>query len=483
MRTRNAVYADMKCGRTDRNIEYLVMNYSETLDYLYSRLPAYHRIGRAAYRNNLDVTLALDEYFGHPHGNYRSVHIAGTNGKGSVSHMLASILMEAGHKTGLYTSPHLRDFRERIRVNGKMIPEVQVVAFVRDHRDIIESVQPSFFELTAAMAFDYFSREGVDVSVIETGMGGRLDSTNIITPLLSVITNIGHDHADLLGRSPEKIAAEKAGIIKKNIPVVIGETQPETMEVFYNTARESHSRIYFADRNYSCIPQEDAADQEIRHFVVERLRGEDSLTKGNPSAAGKLPAAGNPSASGPPSAAGKRINVAVPLGGDYQARNIQTVFQASECLGDLLATDEKAVVRGLRRVVSNTGFSGRWQILQKRPLVICDTGHNREGLEYVIRQTEKVNADRKHFVLGFSGDKDLSLVLPLFPVNAVYYFTRASVPRALDEKLLQREALKYGLRGECYSGVDDARKSALKNASPDDLIFIGGSTFVVAEIL
>ncbi len=440
------------------------MNYIETLDYLYSRLPAYHRIGRAAYRNNLDVTLALDKYFGHPHGNYRSVHIAGTNGKGSVSHMLASILMESGHKTGLYTSPHLRDFRERIRVNGKMIPEAQVVAFVRDHRDIIESVQPSFFELTAAMAFDYFSGEGVDVSVIETGMGGRLDSTNIITPLLSVITNIGHDHADLLGGSPEKIAAEKAGIIKINIPVVIGETQPETMEVFYDKARESHSQIYFADRNYNCIPQEDAADQEIRHFVVERF-------------------AGNPLATGHPSAAGKRINVAVPLGGDYQARNIQTVFQVSECLGDLLAIDEKAVVSGLRKVVSNTGFSGRWQILQKRPLVICDTGHNREGLEYVIRQTEKVNADRKHFVLGFSGDKDLSLVLSLFPVNAVYYFTRASVPRALDEKLLQREALKYGLRGECYARVEDARKSALKNASPDDLIFIGGSTFVVAEVL
>ncbi|NLA48850.1 MAG: bifunctional folylpolyglutamate synthase/dihydrofolate synthase, partial [Bacteroidales bacterium] len=400
------------------------MNYSETLDYLYSRLPAYHRIGRAAYRNNLDVTLALDEYFGHPHGNYRSVHIAGTNGKGSVSHMLASILMESGHKTGLYTSPHLKDFRERIRVNGKMIPEDQVVAFVRDHRDIIESVQPSFFELTAAMALDYFSREGVDVSVIETGMGGRLDSTNIIMPLLSVITNIGHDHADLLGGSPEKIAAEKAGIIKKNIPVVIGETQPETMEVFYDTAGKSHSQIYFADRNYSCIPQEDATDQEIRHFVVERLSGEDPPAGGNPFAAWKLSTAGNPSpagnlfavgnpspagnlfASGNLFVAGKRVNVAVPLGGDYQARNIQTVFQVAECLSDLLATDEKAVVSGLRKVVSNTGFSGRWQILQKRPLVICDTGHNRKGLEYVIRQTEKVNAGRKHFVLGFAGDKD-----------------------------------------------------------------------------
>ncbi len=432
------------------------MNYRETLDYLYSRLPAYHRIGKAAYSNNLDNTLALDKYFGHPHFNYRSVHIAGTNGKGSVSHMLASILMEAGHKTGLYTSPHLKDFRERIRVNGKMIPEDQVVAFVRDHRDIIESVQPSFFELTAAMAFDYFSREKVDVSVIETGMGGRLDSTNIITPILSVITNIGHDHADLLGGTPEKIAAEKAGIIKRNIPVVIGETQPETEEVFYKAAGDCHSQIYFADRNYSCVSREDTVGQEIRHFMVRRI-------------------------SGKPSAHGKWISVAVPLGGDYQTRNIQTVFQVSECLGDLLAIDEKAVVSGLRKVVSNTGFSGRWQILQKRPLVICDTGHNREGLEYVIRQTEKVNADRKHFVLGFSGDKDLSLVLSLFPVNAVYYFTRASVPRALDEKLLQREALKYGLRGECYARVEDARKSALKNASPDDLIFIGGSTFVVSD--
>jgi dihydrofolate synthase/folylpolyglutamate synthase len=460
-----------------------MMNYSETLDFLYSRLPAYHRIGRAAYRNNLDNTLALDAYFGHPHRNYLSVHIAGTNGKGSVSHMLASILMEAGYKTGLYTSPHLKDFRERIRINGKMIPKGRVVSFVRNHRGIIETVQPSFFELTAAMAFDYFSREGVDVSVIETGMGGRLDSTNIITPVLSVITNIGHDHADLLGDTPEKIAAEKAGIIKTNIPVVIGETQSETMEIFCESARASHSRIFFADRHYRCTATVDSADPELRYYTVERPAGGEAFTGEDPCNRGNALTSVNPPTSGNPSAAVKRVNVAVPLVGDYQVRNIQTVFQACECLSDSLAIDEKAVVGGLRKVVSNTGFSGRWQILQKRPLVIADTGHNREGIEYVVRQIGKMNAERIHFVLGFTGDKDLSLVLPLFPVNAFYYFTRASVSRALDEKLLQKEALRYGLRGESYGTVADAWKAALDNAAADDIIFIGGSTFVVADVL
>ena len=429
------------------------MNYKDTLEYLYSRLPAYHRIGKAAYKNNLDNTIALDDYFGHPHKNYRTIHIAGTNGKGSVSHMIASILMEAGYRTGLYTSPHLKDFRERIRVDGKMIPEEEVVTFITEHRGIIESVQPSFFEVTAAMAFDHFLRKRVDVAVIETGMGGRLDSTNIITPVLSVITNIGHDHMDLLGETLEKIAGEKAGIIKKNIPVVIGETQPETMKVFSEAARISESPVYFADQNYICKPAEDTDDNEGKRYYVESRVLE------------------------------KRLNVVIPLGGDYQARNIQTVFQASWCLKDVFSIDEKTVTEGIRKVISNTGLMGRWQILKNNPLVICDTGHNREGLEFVTGQISKMNVNRVHFVLGFVSDKDLSLVLPLFPVNADYYFTKASVPRALDEKILQKEALMYGLKGKCYNTVNDAFKAALSNASPADLIFVGGSTFVVAEVL
>ena len=420
---------------------------------MYALLPAYHRIGKAAYKNNLDNTLALDDYFGHPHQKYLTIHIAGTNGKGSLSHMIASVLMESGYRTGLYTSPHLKDFRERIKVDGKMIPKGEVTGFVKKHRKIIESLQPSFFELTAAMAFDYFSRISCDVAVIETGMGGRLDSTNIITPVISVITNIGHDHMDLLGGTLEKVAAEKAGIIKQNIPVVIGESLPETRDVFINTAIKTVSEIYFADINYKCTLGDSngkTGEREFRMRVVAEKRD---------------------------------ISGTIPLGGDYQAKNLQTLFQVCECIRKSFNLSERLILQGIRNVITNTGLMGRWQVLSNKPLVICDTGHNKEGLEYVIRQTGLIKANKVHFVIGFVSDKDLSLVLPLFPENAQYYFTRASVPRALDEKILQKEASRFDLKGECFPSVKIAYEAALKNASPDDLVFIGGSTFVVAEVL
>ena len=429
------------------------MNYTQTLEYLFSSLPAYHRIGKAAYKNNLDNTLALDSYFGQPHLKYRTIHIAGTNGKGSLSHLIASVLQEAGYRTGLYTSPHLKDFRERIKVNGKMIPKREVAAFVNKNQGIIGSVNPSFFEMTAAMAFDYFAREKVDIAVIETGMGGRLDSTNIITPVISVITNIGHDHLDLLGGSMERVAVEKAGIIKKKVPVVIGETQQWIRDIFISRATQTGSDIYFADTGFTCMLKDPGTEGNNRQFVVKELEVD------------------------------REISGVIPLGGDYQAKNLQTLFQVFACIRSGFNLSDSSLVEGIRKVVINTGLKGRWQVLKRKPLVICDTGHNREGLEYVIRQLGRIRAGSLHFVIGFVSDKDLSLVLPLFPKNAKYYFTRASVPRALDEKILQKEAAAYGLTGESYPAVSKAFEAAVSDALPADLIFIGGSTFVVAEVV
>ncbi len=429
------------------------MNYSETLEFLFSQLPAFHRIGKAAYKNNLDNTIRLDTHSGFPHRNYKTIHIAGTNGKGSVSHMTASILQEAGYKTGLYTSPHLLDFRERIKINGKMIPEDDVTAYVRDNFKIIDEIKPSFFEITVAMAFDYFSREKVDVAVIETGLGGRLDSTNIITPVISVITNIGHDHMDLLGDTLEKIAFEKAGIIKEGVPVVIGETQDKTKGVFVARADNMHSVISFADKEFSCILDEDTELRGTRKYRVKDLIN-GKLHEGN-----------------------------IVLGGDYQSKNLVTVFGIFNCLEGLLHFAEKDISNGITNVIKNTELRGRWQILSHNPLMICDTGHNKEGLEYVTRQLKKVPGKKLHMVIGFVNDKDLSAVLPLFPKNAVYYFTKASVPRALNENILKEAASSYSLSGESYPTVKSAMESAAKQASAEDIIFIGGSTFVVADCL
>lgn len=429
------------------------MNYNETLDFLFSQLPAYHRIGKAAYKDNLDNTLKLDEHLGHPHLKFRTIHVAGTNGKGSVSHMIASVLQEAGYKTGLYTSPHLVDFRERIKIDGEMIPESTVIAFVRKNMEIIDTVRPSFFEMTVAMAFDYFAEMNVDIAVIEVGLGGRLDSTNIIMPIISVITNIGHDHMDLLGDTFAKIAAEKAGIIKKGVPVVISESQNETKPVFILKAQEANSPISFADEAYSCSLQDSDGFAGERKFTL--------IEKGY----------------------GKCVEGITPLGGDYQSRNIPAVFQTFKSIGDKLSISEDNLTGGIRRVIKNTGLNGRWQVIGTKPLTICDTGHNKEGLEYVSSQLNKIEKSSLHMIVGFVNDKDLSLVLPLLPENATYYFTKASVARALDQNILMERAKTYNLNGKSYPDVKTAMNAASEAAGPDDVIFIGGSTFIVADCL
>jgi dihydrofolate synthase/folylpolyglutamate synthase len=367
--------------------------------------------------------------------------------------MIASILQEAGYKVGLYTSPHLKDFRERIRINGKMIPRKEVTEFVLKHRGIIESLKPSFFEMTVALAFDCFAREEVDVAVIEVGLGGRLDSTNIITPVLSVITNIGHDHMDILGSTLSKVAAEKAGIIKHDIPVVIGETQIETRKVFEMAAAENKSHVFFADDDFGCRLQ------QINYLTGERQYNIKNITED------------------------KTIIGWLPLGGDYQANNLKTVFEAFSVLRTKFNLSDKDLVDGIRKVISNTGLQGRWQVLRTKPLVISDTGHNKEGLEFVVRQLTSMKSARLRMVIGFVSDKDLSLVFPLLPKKAEYYFTRASIPRALDERVLQLKASESGLYGKSYSSVRLALDAAIADAGPEDVVFVGGSTFVVAEVI
>ena len=429
------------------------MTYEETLEFLFSQLPAYHRIGKAAYKGNLDITIALDNYFGNPHRKYPTIHVAGTNGKGSVSHLIASVLQQAGYKTGLYTSPHLRDFRERIRVKGKMIPESSVVEFTEKHKSIFEELKPSFFEMTVAMAFDYFASEAVDVAVIEVGLGGRLDSTNIIYPVLSIITNIGHDHMDLLGDTTEKIAFEKAGIIKKNVPVIISETQPGVKEVFLAKAADAKAVISFADAEYSCIFDESQSLNGERKYKMTDI------------------------------ATRREFEGVSVLCGDYQARNLQAVFSAFSNMCTLFPVSGKQLADGIRNVIKNTGFSGRWQVLNHHPLIICDTGHNKEGLELVLAQIIRIPKDALHIIVGLVNDKDMDSVLPLFPHDATYYFTKASVPRAMNEKLLQTKAEGYGLKGQAYSDVKSALSEAIENAGGNDVIFVGGSTFIVAEVV
>jgi dihydrofolate synthase/folylpolyglutamate synthase len=429
------------------------MTYQQTLDFLYSQLPAYHRIGKAAYRNDLKNTVLLDNYFGNPHLNYATIHIAGTNGKGSVSHMIASVLQEAGYKTGLYTSPHLKDFRERIRINGEMIPENDVMNFVTRHKNIIESVKPSFFEMTVAMAFNYFAENKVDVAVIEVGLGGRLDSTNIIIPVLSLITNIGHDHMDLLGDTIAKIAVEKAGIIKKEIPVIISETQDETKDIFISRAEENDSPILFADKTYSCNLKSNNSPGESRNYTITEI------------------------------SSGRQSEGVTVLGGDYQKKNLQAVYTAFSMAGNNFSVTEANIIDGIKKVILNTGLQGRWQVLGHNPLTICDTGHNKEGLEYVLDQLKHTSKTGLHIIIGFVNDKDLGSVLPLFPREATYYFTKAAVPRALSEVILKKAAEEYGLPGECYPDVKTALYSARSRALGSDVIFIGGSTFIVAEVV
>ena len=406
------------------------MNYPETLNWLFNQLPMYQLQGASAYKKDLTNVHVLMDYLGHPENQLQCIHVAGTNGKGSSSHMLASVLQEAGYKVGLYTSPHLKDFRERIKINGVMISEDFVCDFVNQHQSFFEANDMSFFEMSVGLAFDYFAKEKIDIAVIEVGMGGRLDATNIITPLVSVITNIGLDHTQFLGNTLAAVATEKAGIIKRNIPVVIGEYTPETQPVFLATAKVNQSNIYFA------------SDWIATTYPSDLL-------------------------------------------GDYQVHNKKTVLQTLTILNQYTSfhTNESHWKKGLSQVVKNTGLQGRWQQLGESPKIICDTAHNTHGLTIVLNQIQKESFDQLHFVLGVVNDKDLDEVLPLFPKNAEYYFCKPNIPRGLEVDILHKKASSFGLKGKIYNSVSAAYAKAKQNAQPSDFIYVGGSTFVVAEIL
>lgn len=425
--------------------------YQETLDFLYSQLPMFHRIGAPAYKKDLTNITALCEALGHPHRHYPVIHVAGTNGKGSVSFMLSAILQAAGMKTGLCVSPHYRDFRERARINGQYVPKVFVVDFVQRLRPVIDAVQPSFFELSTALAFDYFSSEKVDVAVIETGLGGRLDSTNIVTPILSVITNIGYDHMDFLGATLPLIATEKAGIIKPGVPVVVGESHPETIPVFQQTANQHHAPLVFADAEYQAIPN----SGDVFHTIFDVFRRQQLVYS----------------------------HLEAQLSGSFQSKNIQTVLQAIETLSPHFAIDETHIRLGLSRLKALTGFMGRWDVISQNPLVLCDSAHNEHGLKLVVEELSKMKYDQLHIVFGVVKDKDLGAMLRLLPQHARYYFCKADIPRGLDAKELQKQAAAIHLRGRYYSSVKNALRAAGRNATPNDLIFVGGSIFVVAEVV
>jgi len=403
------------------------MTYQETLDYLFGRLPMYQRTGAAAYKADIGNIVAASKYLENPHTQFKSVHIAGTNGKGSTAHMLASILQEAGYKVGLYTSPHLKDFRERIRINGKMIAEQEVVDFIKESKAIFKEMELSFFEFTVAMAFDYFGKQKVDIAIIETGLGGRLDSTNIIKPELTIITNIGLDHTNLLGNSIEKIAIEKGGIIKENTPIIIGRKRKETNTIFQNIAKEKNAHLMYSE------PQQ---------------------------------------------------NYATDLKGEYQKENINTTITAIEQLQEQgWAINSSNIEQGLLKIVANTQLLGRWQTLSEIPHIICDTGHNEDGIKQISKQLKNTKYEQLHFVFGTVNDKNLDSILSHLPKNASYYFCQANIPRAMDAKELQQKSAKYELKGNVFTIVKQALSKAKENANASDLIFVGGSTFVVAEAL
>ncbi len=429
------------------------MNYQESIGFLYSSLPMYQRLGAAAYKNNLDTSRKLDSLHDHPHKSFRTIHVAGTNGKGSVSHMIASVLQKAGYKTGLYTSPHLKDFRERIRVNGKMIPEQEVVNYVNNNINQIEELKPSFFEMTVDLAFLYFKKANVDIAVIETGMGGRLDSTNIINPLLSIITNIGLDHTRFLGDSLTEIAGEKAGIIKSGIPVVIGEFHPETFPVFEKKAREKNARLF---------------------SVWEGLSVDFSLMDKDRSMNIQISVHKN----------SQKISLNTDLTGKYQEKNILTVLTSIEVLKkEALEITNSHVENGLKQVKKLTGLRGRWEEIEYNPLVICDTAHNAEGIQIVMEQLNTLPRKKLHIVWGMVSDKNPGRILRLMPPDAQYYFTKADIPRSMNERILRELASEFDLQGESYSRSSEALEAARKNALPEDVIFVGGSTFLVGEVL
>ena len=426
------------------------MTYDENVQYLFNCAPPFQQVGGAAYKEGLSTTITLDNHLGNPHKKFQTIHIAGTNGKGSTSHTLAAILQECGYKVGLYTSPHLVDFRERIKVNGKVASREYVIRFVQENKAFFEPLSPSFFELTTAMAFNYFAEQEVDVAVIEVGLGGRLDCTNIITPKLSIITNISFDHTQFLGNTLAEIAGEKAGIMKPGVPVVIGETTPETKKVFCEKATSVKAPLIFAEKEPQLLSARQLSQGGFEYTTTSfgSIKGE--------------------------------------LGGDYQKKNTNTVLTAIAKLRECgFSIKDDAVQRGFANVCSITGFTGRWQRIGESPRIVCDAGHNTGGIKYIVEQLERES--QRHttlrIVFGMVNDKDIAAVLAMMPVNAVYYFTQASIKRAMPAHELMAKALSYGLKGNCYPTVQNALKAAKADSAASDFIFVGGSCFIVADLL
>lgn len=428
--------------------------YQQTLDYLYNQLPMFQRIGEKALKHKLDNIQELCKMLDNPYEQYPTIHVAGTNGKGSTTHLLAALFQVKGLKVGVYTSPHYRDFRERIKINGEYISKAEVVDFVEKYKSHFSDIQPSFFEITVAMAFDHFAQHQVDIAIIETGLGGRLDSTNIITPILSVITNIGYDHQNVLGDTLPQIASEKAGIIKPNVPVVIGETQDETQRVFIDKALEVAAPISFADSFYTAVPLE---NNGIKSYFEIRELGHHSLIFNN---------------------------LELDLAGHYQAKNLVTVIHAAEVLQSLgWKFSDSEIIEAMANVSTLTKMIGRWQTINKNPLTITDAAHNEDGIRQVVQQLATMKYNYLHIVLGMAKDKDQSKILQLLPKNALYYFCKPDVPRGLKANLLAEKAAEFGLKGEVYDSVNEALRSATGDATDEDLIFVGGSSFVVAEVV
>ena len=425
----------------------MILSYQDALKYLYDNLPMFQRVGSVAFKKDLTNTLKLCKALGDPQHKFKSIHIAGTNGKGSASHILASVLQASGYKTGLYTSPHLKEFTERIKINGKEVSPQFVLEFVNRIKPLIEEIRPSFFEITVAMAFDYFALNKVDIAVVEVGLGGRLDSTNVITPLVSVITNISWDHKELLGNSLTEIASEKAGIIKERVPVVISERQQEVQEVFINKAKLEEAEIFFASDEYAVDIKPEVHEINIFKEKIIFLK-----------------------------------DVKFPLRGYYQKKNVPGVLKTVDLLHAHFPVSASQLKKGLEQVVTNTNLKGRWQIIKLNPTVVCDTAHNFSGIQEVMQQLLSMPFNNLHIIWGMVKDKDINQILVLLPKHATYYFCQAKIPRALDAHLLREQAEKYGLHGIAIQDVNEAKKTALTKALKDDLIFIGGSTFVVAEI-
>ena len=428
------------------------MTYEETIQYLFNSAPLFQHVGGAAYKEGLSTTHILDAHFNHPHNQYKTIHIAGTNGKGSCAHTIAAILQHTGLKVGLYTSPHLVDFRERIRINGEMMPQQYVIDFVEKERSFFEPLHPSFFELTTALAFKYFAEQHVDVAVIEVGLGGRLDCTNIISPILSVITNISFDHTQFLGNTLAQIASEKAGIIKHKVPVIIGECNAETRSVFEHKAHEVEAPILFAEDNKEVLSSEfsDLFGHKLRHYTTRSFG-----------------------------------DIYGELTGECQIKNTNTILCALHSLSKIFSVTHEDITYAFEHVCEMTGLRGRWQILQEHPTIICDTGHNTGGWQYLAHQLAQIatSGNKLHIVFGMASDKDIERVMSTLPHEACYYWTKASVKRATSEQTIANIATKYDLHGKTYSNVAEAYEAAVNNASTNDYIYVGGSSFIVADLL